>query len=175
LGINTAWDSRDNNLYPLNGSFFQLSAISYSKAIGSEFNFTSYMIDLRNYRMIFDNHVFAVQSVIRFKNGKPPFQILAELGSYLRGYYQSRFIDKNLAVLQAEYRMPVYGRFGIVGFAGAGSTARQLIDFSINEIKYSTGFGIRFAIIPEQKVNLRIDFGFGRGDSSFDIALNEMF
>ncbi len=42
-------------------------------------------------------------------------------------------------------------------------------------MKNKTGFDIRFALISEQKMNLRIDFGFSKDDSSFDIVIMELF
>ena len=175
IGINVTWDSRNNNLYPSSGSYHQFSAVSYEPALGSDFTFNSYQLDLRHYKSILDQHILAVQSVIALSNGNPPFQMLNQLGAFLRGYYQSRFDDKNLVAFQIEYRMPLFWRFGLAGFAGFGEVAHEFKNISLKEIKPSTGFGIRFALIPEQKVNLRIDFGFGKDDSSFDITINELF
>jgi outer membrane protein assembly factor BamA len=175
IGINVTWDSRNNNLYPSSGSYHQFSAVSYEPALGSDFTFNSYILDLRHYKSIFDQHILAVQGVIAVSTGNPPFQILNQLGAFLRGYYQSRFEDRNLVAFQIEYRMPLFWRFGLAGFAGFGEVSHEFNNISLKELKPSTGFGIRFALIPEQKVNLRIDFGFGKDDSSFDITINELF
>ena len=113
--------------------------------------------------------------MIGVNTGNPPFTMLYQLGSSLRGYYQSRFEDKNLVAFQAEYRIPLFWRLGLAGFAGCGEVTQELRHISLKELKPSSGFGIRFALIPEQKVNLRIDFGFGRDDSSFDIIINELY
>ena len=175
IGINVTWDSRNNNLYPSRGSYHQFSVVSYERALGSDFTFNSYQIDLRHYKSILDRHILAVQSVIALSTGNPPFQMMNQLGAFLRGYYQSRFEDKNLVIFQIEYRIPLFWRFGCAGFAGFGEVAHEFRNISVKEIKPSTGFGIRFALIPEQKVNLRLDFGFGKDDSSFDIMINELF
>ena len=62
-----------------------------------------------------------------------------------------------------------------MGFAGCGQVAHEFEKISLKELKPSAGFGIRFALIPEQKVNLRIDLGMGKDDSSFDINILEVF
>jgi hypothetical protein len=175
LGIKATWDTRNNNLYPTSGQYFQFSSIAYETTLGSNYTFSLYRLDLRQYKLLFGNHILAVQGIVGISNGNPPFQMLYELGSNLRGYYQNRFQDKNLVAFQAEYRLPVYGRFGLVGFAGMGEVTHQFKNISMKEMKPSAGFGIRFTLIPEQKINLRIDFGYGKDDSSFDIIINEMF
>ena len=175
LGIKTTWDTRNNNLYPSSGQYFQFSFVTYEPTLGSDYTFSLYRLDMRQYKLLFGKHILAVQGIVGISNGNPPFQMLYELGSNLRGYYQNRFQDKNLVAFQAEYRMPVYGRFGLVGFAGMGEVAHQFKNISMKEMKPSIGFGFRFALIPEQNINLRIDFGYGKDDSSFDIIINEMF
>ena len=178
IGVIVTRDSRDNNLYPTSGSYHQFSATSYGSVLGSDFTYNSYLLDLRHYKPVFSKYILAFRGVIGTNTGNPPFQILNEIGSlgyYLRGYTQSRFVDKNVVAFQAECRLPLFGRLGLVGFAGCGQVARKFEKISLKELKPSAGFGIRFALIPEQKVNLRIDLGMGKDDSSFDINILEVF
>jgi len=175
IGVIATYDSRDNNLYPTSGSYHQFSAVAYESGLGTDFTYNSYLLDLRHYRSMFSKHILAFQGVIGINTGNPPFQMVTQLGTYLRGYYQSRFQDKNLVAFQAEDRLPLFGRFGLVGFAGCGQVAPEFGKISLKELKPSAGFGLRFALIPEQKVNLRIDFGIGKDDSSFDIVIMELF
>ena len=178
IGVNATWDSRDNNLYPVSGSFHQFSASSYGSALGSDYNFNSYLIDLRHYRQLFGKHIIAFQGVASINTGRPSFQFLnneSSLGMYLRGYTQTRFVDKNVVAFQTEYRMPLYWRFGLVAFAGFGQVADKLENMEFGEFKPSGGLGLRFALIPDQKVNLRIDMGVGKDDGSIDINIMETF
>ena len=64
---------------------------------------------------------------------------------------------------QLEYRRPLFWRFGMVIFAGAGDVAGDFSDFAISEFKYVFGVGGRLAAIPEDKLNLRVDLGIARG------------
>ena len=174
-GILGSWDSRDNNLYPSSGNYHQFSAISYNSTLGSEFDFNSYLLDLRHYELIFGKHIFAMRGVAGFITGNPSFQMMHHLGAYIRGYYHNRFRDRNLLVVETEYRLPLFRRFGMVAFAGCGQVAHDVQDFSFDGIKPSGGIGYRFVLIPEQKMNLRIDLGIGKDDSSFNITILEMF
>jgi len=88
-------------------------------------------------------------------------------GSYeMRGYYKGRYRDKNMITFQGEYRVPVYWRFGAVGFAGVGDVADDVTAFRLDQFKYSLGFGFRFMFDPRERINARIDFGFGKGDNA---------
>jgi len=178
IGIYITWDARDNNLYPTSGSYHQLITGFYGPSLGSDFNFNIYLADLRHYLPLFDDHVLAFRGVAGINSGDPPFQMIyftGSLGAFLRGYTQSRFMDKSVVTFEAEYRLPLVWRFGLVGFAGIGQVAPKISQMSLNQLKPSAGFGIRFALIPEQNVNVRIDMGVGKDDASFNINLMEAF
>lgn len=178
MGINLTWDSRDNNLYPVSGGYHQLIVSSFGPTLGSDFTYTSWLVDLRQYFQVFDQHIIAFQGVTCINEGRPSFLYLNEvssLGKYLRGYNQTRFVDKNVVAFQTEYRMPLGGRFGLVAFAGFGQVTNKIKKLEFRDFKPSGGLGLRFALIPSQKVNLRIDLGIGKDDSSLDLNLMESF
>ena len=45
----------------------------------------------------------------------------------------------------------------------------------MGSLEYSVGFGLRFAIDPKEKINLRVDFGFGKGTSGVYVGAIEVF
>jgi len=106
-----------------------------------------------------------------------PFQRLSKLGGSLlmRGYYEGRYRDHDLIVAQAEYRLPLWRRFGLTGFAGIGDVADKISRFRSREMKTSAGLGLRYMLIPEEKMNLRFDFGFGKDTSGFYVTITEAF
>ena len=63
----------------------------------------------------------------------------------------------------------------MVASAGIGQVAGKTGDFSLSELKPAFGIGLRFPLIAAQNVNLRIDLGLGKNDSSFDINIMEAF
>jgi hypothetical protein len=165
LGIVLRRDNRDNVLFPTKGHLCQFSATIYSSVFGSEYNYRKLNADVRVYVPVFRTHVLAFQGVFRATSGTVPFMALARLGSdgILRGYNSARYRDNTLAAIQVEYRLPVWWRFGMVGFAGYGQVADGIGRLKIGEFKYSVGLGIRFRIDPKEGTNIRLDFGFGKG------------
>lgn len=79
-------------------------------------------------------------------------------------------------MFQAEYRFPLYKRFSAVLFGGTGTVGRNFSDYAVNELKYSYGGGLRFAVNKKEKLNIRIDYGIGQGkNNGFYLQLGEAF
>ncbi|HDP99837.1 MAG TPA: hypothetical protein ENN22_11730 [bacterium] len=155
------WDSRDNIFYPSKGSWLQFYATIYRDWLGSEFEYESYTFDFRHFISLHDRHILGLQLFVKAMNGVIPFNHLARL-DLLRGIHGSRFREQNIAVALLEYRYPVHKRFSGVLFTGIGDVMHRFSDFQLNESKYSIGAGMRFAVIPDEKINLRFDIGFSR-------------
>ncbi|MCU0286209.1 MAG: BamA/TamA family outer membrane protein [Acidobacteria bacterium] len=177
FGLLVNFDTRDNIFSTLKGSLVELDIAFYQKALGSTFNFSSWSLDFRKYFTVFSTHVLAFQSLVKIQTGEVPFLNLAQMGGQynMRGYFQGRFRDKNLMVLQAEYRLPVVWRFGLVGFAGVGNVAEKFSKLSLLDLKYSYGMGIRFLFDPLERIQARMDIGFGKGCSGFYFSIFEAF
>lgn len=94
----------------------------------------------------------------------------------MRGYIYGRYRDKNMITLQTEYRFPLFWRFGAVGFVGAGDVASRYDKFRFNSFKYTFGFGIQFMFDLQEKINARLDIGFGEnGKSCIYVMVLEAF
>jgi hypothetical protein len=78
-----------------------------------------------------------------------------------RGYFGGRFRDKVMSLAQVEYRFPIIWRFGGVVFAGTGNVASSVDKFDFTNLKTGIGAGLRFSLVPEERINLRIDVGYG--------------
>ncbi|MCF7885167.1 MAG: outer membrane protein assembly factor [Candidatus Marinimicrobia bacterium] len=174
LGPIIDWDSRDNIFYPSKGYWFQFYATVYRDWLDSEFAFESYTFDFRHFLEIELRQILALQLVIKSMKGTIPFNQLARL-DMLRGIHASRFRDHNLAVAQVEYRFPVYKRFSGVLFTGIGDVIHRFGDFRLNDSKFSIGAGLRFAVLPDDKINLRFDIGFSRFGINPYFQLSEAF
>lgn len=169
-------DSRDHIFFPGNGSYHTLEVSLSSKWLGSDYNFSRYTLDLRKYISLKSRHVLAVQSMFSVTAGNSPFRMLPSVGSTLRGYSSVRYIDRNLAAFRLEYRAaPLFGRFGIAIFAGAGDVFEKPSDLSIKHVKYTFGLGIRYLYSRSEKINIRLDYGFGKDSSGDYIDLNEAY
>jgi hypothetical protein len=178
VGFTLKWDTRDNVFASTRGVYFTATAISFQSFLGSDFSFTDYSLDLRKYFTLAPGQQLALQFYGGFLSGQPPFQSLHRLGGekLLRGYREGRFTDKNYMLLQGEYRFRIYWRFGAVVFAGIGDVSSRIGSFRLPEFKPSYGFGFRFAVSEEERLNIRLDFGFGRpGNSGFYLTASEAF
>jgi hypothetical protein len=177
LGVVANWDSRDNTFATESGSFYQLTTLFYRSAFGSDYSYNDVQIDLRNFFKTFSDHVIAVQGVGEFIDGSAPFQSLARFGgqNLMRGYYDGRYRDKDGVALQVEYRIPVWWRIGIVGFAGVAQVAERIGSFSMDRFWFAGGVGLRFAWNPKERVNLRLDYGAGNNSSGLYITMTEAF
>lgn len=80
----------------------------------------------------------------------------------LRGFDNYRFRDRNLLLLQAEYRVPVWGPVDASVFMDAGKVASRLGDLDLSGLKRNYGFGISMMKGPATVV--RTDVGFGGGE-----------
>jgi hypothetical protein len=177
LGLILAWDSRNNAFSSSKGLFAQLSVVNFNRVIRSDYNFVTYIADVRKFIPLFKKHALGFQFYGYFNRGSSPIRNLAMLGGsdIMRGYYAGRYRDNDLMAGQIEYRLPLFWRIGIVGFAGLGRVADKIQDFSYRGLKYSVGSGLRIALKPKEKLNLRIDYGFGNNTQGLYVTVGESF
>ena len=93
----------------------------------------------------------------------------------MRGFYEGRFRDKKYFSLQTEFRTKLFWRFGMVVFAGLGDVAGRFPDFKLTKLKYSYGVGGRFRIDPKEKLDVRVDLGFGKNTSGIYFGIEQAF
>jgi len=178
MGASLTYDKRNNAFAPDNGLFCQFSFNHFDKFWGSDYVYTNFVLDLRKYIPVTNTHVLALQLFSFSNTGNVPIRSLASFGgaNRMRGYYDGRYKDLNQLILQAEYRLPIYKRLGAVAFGGGGSVGKDFSDYSLNDLKYSYGAGIRFAVDKKEKLNIRIDYGIGQGkNNGFYLQLGEAF
>ncbi|SFQ53803.1 Surface antigen [Hymenobacter arizonensis] len=170
LGPALLYDGRDNVLSTFRGSYLDMSALFNGKGLGSDYRFTRYVLDARHFRSLTTDNstILALQLVGQLQAGDVPFRELANLGgaNLLRGYYEGRFRDRQLLAAQAEIRRALFGRFNGVLFGGVGQVGNTLGDFDRGGLKLAGGAGLRFQFNRRDRLNVRLDYGVGRGSSS---------
>lgn len=173
------FDNRNNVLSTTSGMLAEFRQRFHRKALGSDFDYSVGVLDVRNYWKPFASRkdIVALQLYGYFSYGNTPFLEQAALGGdmIMRGYYEGRYRDNHLLAGQAEYRWHIWKNFGAVGFLGLGDVASRFADFSLSDIKPSVGAGLRYALIPEENLNIRLDFAVGKGTSNFYINISEAF
>lgn len=178
IGISAIYDTRDNVLYPFKGFYITLSNHFYPKWLGTTYAITNINIDARHYWNFYKSHVLATNIYANVNSGDTPFKMMALLGgqNLMRGYFQGRYRNNNMAAVQVEYRFPIYWRFMGVAFASTGDVFRKAEELSFSKLKVSGGAGIRFTIDAKERVNLRFDYAFGRfGSQGFYLSISEAF
>ncbi len=176
-GVLLKWDTRDNVFFPTQGHHIQISANLQDGLLGSRYEYAGMKVEAMAYIPMFRNQVLGIHGIVRGVSGNVPFMALPSLGGeeILRGYNGALFRDRILAAAQAEYRIPLWKRWGLAVFAGLGEVADRFGHLEFARLKYSIGLGIRFRISPAEGTNLRLDLGFGQGYSGTYITAGEAF
>lgn len=177
IGPLISWDTRNNAYSPGKGLFAEVQYIFFGSVLGSDFKFSLFNLDYRQFFSFSKTSVLALQAIGGLGSGNVPFRKLEELGGsdMMRGYYGGRFTDRCLMAYQAEWRQFLFWRIGIVGFLSAGQVSSTVNRFAINEFHPAGGGGLRFALSKEEKLNLRIDYGIGRHSKAFNLQIREAF
>ena len=171
-------DTRDNLFSPGAGRLMQLAYSRSDDAVWSDFTYGTLRLDVRQYRTVHHEHVFATQLQVTGVDGAAPFDQLALIGNsdIMRGYKRGRYRDRWTAALQGEYRTPMRRRLGAALFAGAGLAAPSLDAFGDSRLLPTYGAGLRVQIDQRQRTGVRADYGRGAdGASGLYIGFNQAF
>jgi outer membrane protein assembly factor BamA len=178
LGLSFTYDTRNNAFAPDRGMMLQFYFDHFAPLLGSDYQYTNFVLDLRRFFRLSGQQVLALQAYGFFNAGDVPLRSLASLGgaNSMRGYYAGRYRDKDEAVIQAEYRVPLFWRLGAVAFGDMGNVGSDLQELNFQCLKYSYGGGLRVALNKKEKLNLRMDYGIGHGaNQGFYLQLGEAF
>jgi hypothetical protein len=77
----------------------------------------------------------------------------------LRGFSELRFRDRNVLLLQAEYRVPVWGLIDATVYADAGKVAYHRSDLDFTGLKHN--FGLSVSAMGGDVAAARVDLAFG--------------
>jgi outer membrane protein assembly factor BamA len=161
LGPMMTFDSRDNAVSSRSGSLVAVTWLGFGPYVGSEHDFWKLQTEVRHFFPIGEASALALRYYGEFQGGDVPYYQLAMLGGdeLLRGYFMGRYRDKDMLVLETEYRFPLFWRFGATVFAGAGEVADRAGDLASVPIHWAFGGGLRLALNTRERLNLRLDVG----------------
>jgi outer membrane protein assembly factor BamA len=173
LGLTARYDTLDDGYAPTSGQVASLSYLRYAPLFGSDFDFSTTDLNLKTFHALSASDVVGAQLFAGYGTGDTPFFSLYQMGgkNLLRGYYYGRFRDRNMLVGQTEWRHRLHGPWGAAVFAGAGDVAREKDGFNAAKLKPAGGFGLRYQLVERTKINVRLDFGFGRGEDNPSVYL----
>lgn len=175
FGLMLSYDSRDFIPNPYKGMYAMVSNTYYSELLGSTHNFNRTDLIFRYYKQLRKGSVLAFDLDSTLNTGNADWGMMALVGNpnQMRGYYQGRYRDKKMIDSQVELRQHVYKRSGVVVWAGAGNVFSKFSTFHLCQTLPTYGTGYRFEL--KERVNLRLDYGRGKGQSAFYININEAF
>ncbi len=175
LGVVVNYDSRDDVFYPIRGSYVELSILANSKSFGSDFEFQKIFFDASRYFNFGKNNILALNIYSETTFGDAPFNQLSLLGGTkrMRGFLEGRFRDDHFMTFQSEYRFPIFWRIKGAVFGSVASVGSQEEGFQ--KAFFAYGLGLRIGISKIEKINLRLDYGFGKNTSGFYLTFGEAF
>ena len=177
LGLSLRYDTRDFILNPQRGIYLLVREVVYPQGLGNgdrTLSSTTFTFDA--YQPVWRGGILAFDLYGRFNGNNAPWPLREELGSgmsRMRGYYAGRYIDNNQMVVQLELRQHVYGRIGCVAWAGGGTVFRSFGALRVADVLPNYGLGLRVEF--KHRVNVRIDYGFGRDTGGFVFQFAEAF
>jgi len=176
FGVVSVYDNRDNIFYPSKGFFGELVVYRDDKLTGSSFNYTRIALDVTKY-FSYKQNILALNLYSIYADSDVPFFQMGILGGMkkMRGFYEGRYRDNNLLVLQAEYRRHLFWQLGFTLFADAGQVAKRYDSFNDKNWRFTYGGGLRLMLDKAQKINLRMDIGIGDGKVLPYFTIGEAF
>jgi len=176
-GIVALFDTRDNVYSSQKGFYLELVYHNQSRVWGSTYWFDRYRFDARLFLPTFKKQVLAINVFGDFLSGSVPFNLMASIGNSkrMRGFYDGRYRDKNLAMFQCEYRVKFGRVLGAALFLNSASLANNMKHLALNKAHYSGGAGLRLYLDERSGLSLRLDYAISERPGLFYFVVNEAF
>jgi len=200
MGFQILYDNRDNLINPIKGTFVEFNDRHYAKWLGSDYTFSIYSLEWRQYINTWSNHTLALRGLasLEYTKDAVPLRALSRVGGhkFIRGYFKGTYQDHHILAFETEYRLPlwkegqpsklwqVWKRLGVVGFLGGAKVFRDAKQLSFSQFNLAAGGGLRILLNPKSRSNIRIDYaialrdnsdGPGKRQSGFYFFLGEAF
>lgn len=180
VGLTLQYDSRDVVVNAWKGIFASLGATFFTTGLGSDNDYQIVDLDLRHYRRIKrDGRTLAFRYKGRFGYGDVPWAELTKLGGSreLRGYIKGQYRDASGMHITTEYRHMFLKKNGELSSHGFTTwiAAGSIFDGAENIDRWLPNFGFGYRLEVQPRMNLRIDFGFGRDATGVYFDFNEAF
>lgn len=175
VGLKLQYDTRDSHTEPHQGWLATIEQKFCPAFIGNKYAFSFTALRASHYRGVWEGGVLAGLINGRFSYGDVPWGMLSTFTgqSGMRGYYEGRYRDKCELDVTLELRQHIWHRIGAVAWVGAGTVVPRLSAMSWRKVLPCVGVGYRWEF--KKRCNVRLDFGIGRGETSFMFNINEAF
>ena len=178
LGVETSYDTRNEQNSPTNGTLAEVQAMFARGWLGTDDQFNWYRGWINQYVALSGHDaVLALRLTgCSVGAGAPVWELcLYGVQSDLRGYAGGRYRDKTMFSTQAEFRLPVYDRFGVVAFGGLGAVAPSFSAVAMDQLLPAGGVGVRYLVFEAYRVKVGADVAWGRNGAAFYLRLGEAY
>lgn len=177
LGYLINFDMREHQMNPYGGYNISFKNDFYRTWMSSGNNFEKFELTYNHYyKLKNERNILATRIKASVSTGDVPFQGESVVGQDdIRGYSAGKYRNNQVYAIQAEYRWRFYKRFGMVGFLGVASAVEKLGDLFKNELLPGIGFGLRYLMIPKERINVGVDVAVGKDDWGLYFRIGEAF
>ncbi len=180
------WDTREHYYLPKSGFAWQFSYEDHGTWLGNDKNATyaSVYSDFRHFYSLdsASNHIIASKWVGRYlmDADQAPTSAFTTYGRQgretQRGFEVGDYIASHMVNVELEYRYKLHdfdsawlNKTSLVGLAGVGKVFGEQIYGPEQDFKDSTrlgmiGAGLRYSILPKQRINIRMDITYNSDD-----------
>jgi len=161
------YDTRNNIFTPTAGVYVDATAAIFRRDWGSDTDFKRSSVTAIGYLPLhpkvtlglFGNHVSS--------SGDVPFYLHPFIA--MRGVEMMRYQGERTAQIEAELRWQFWGRFSVVGFAGAGRAWNNREHFDRARTVSSAGIGFRYELARKTGLHMGFDIATGPDGKAFYI------
>lgn len=183
--VNMLYDGRLNSQNPEPASYASVVFRANGRALGSDANYQSLLVDLRKY-VYFPAQSAGILACWAYNaftfGGAAPYLDLPSTGNDMyensgRGYIQGRFRGRTFLYQEIEYRFPLTRNrlLGAVVFVN-NQIVSESITNRLGPLAPATGAGLRLTTNKYSRLNLAIDYGLGlHGSQGFFFNFGEFF
>jgi outer membrane protein assembly factor BamA len=175
------FNNRSPQRNPRAGGRYRLEYHRYNDRDLDRYSYDRVDLDVQHYiPFLNQKRVIALRALISTSHTNDgnavPFYLQRTLGgtNTLRGFRNYRFRDRNLLLLQAEYRWEIFPALDAALFYDTGKVVPEPGDLDLDHLEHDYGFGFRFGTI--NGVIMRIDSAFGSADGKhFRMGFSHVF
>jgi outer membrane translocation and assembly module TamA len=153
------YDSRDNIFTPTQGQYLEVDVGAARPGLGGSSSFDSIFARGNSFLPLGRKTVLGLRVDGKFTRGEVPFYARPFVA--LRGVPALRYQGQNAIVAEGQFRYQLDGRWGLVGFAGAGKAYGQAVPFADAKTVVSGGAGVRYLIARKMGLWAGIDIARG--------------
>jgi outer membrane protein assembly factor BamA len=179
-GVFVRSDTRDEPGNAREGHKVQADWTTYRDRKSSGYSFNRFDAEAQQYIPFFNKRrVIALRARTAFSQtddgNTVPFFLQPTLGGSedLRGFREFRFRDRNMMVMNAEYRWEAFSGLDLALFTDAGKVFSSSREFNFQDLEKSYGIGFRFN--TAKSVFLRIDTAYGNEGTRLFVKFGHVF